>query len=379
MSTPELRRGPLPSLTGMRFVAAFLVFFTHSVMLAGLFADDGVARTLGNPALASGFVGVSFFFVLSGFVLTWSAREGDTRRGFWRRRFFKIYPVHFVAWTASALLGLTAASLILEVANLPALFLLHALPPIPFSINEPSWSLSVEAVFYLLFPWLFAWVRRIPAARLWLCASLLVAAIFSVALVVTVAIPSEPGLGIVDMTRPQFWLVYTFPPIRAIEFVLGMVMARIVQTGRWVPIRLGPAIALVVAAFACQIVVARVPYGVVAPVIVPLALLIPAAATADLTGRPTWFSTPWMQWLGRISYAFFMIHYLVLYFGHVLLLGGRAYPTPVAVGVLLVALAATIGLSYLMYRYVEQPAMRRWSRPSPKPRMPEGADVSGQP
>jgi peptidoglycan/LPS O-acetylase OafA/YrhL len=40
--------------------------------------------------------GVSFFFVLSGFVLTWSARPDDIATGFWRRRIARIYPVHLV-------------------------------------------------------------------------------------------------------------------------------------------------------------------------------------------------------------------------------------------------------------------------------------------
>src|SRR3712207_2880383 len=94
-STAEAPRVALPSLTGMRFVAAFMVFCGHA-MAENLFGDDSVNRALVNPALAGSFTGVSFFFVLSGFVLTWSARDDDTKRRFWRRRFWRIYPVHLV-------------------------------------------------------------------------------------------------------------------------------------------------------------------------------------------------------------------------------------------------------------------------------------------
>ena len=53
----------------------------------------------------SGAVGVSFFFVLSGFVLTWLARPGETAHRVWRRRAAKIYPNHAVTW-AVALAGM---------------------------------------------------------------------------------------------------------------------------------------------------------------------------------------------------------------------------------------------------------------------------------
>jgi peptidoglycan/LPS O-acetylase OafA/YrhL len=41
-------------------------------------------------------VGVSSFFALSGFVLTWSLRAADTKRAFYRRRFARVYPLHFL-------------------------------------------------------------------------------------------------------------------------------------------------------------------------------------------------------------------------------------------------------------------------------------------
>src|ERR687894_524914 len=59
----------LPSLTGLRFVAAFLVFGFH-LHVAHLL-DEGVAGTVMELVFGQGAVGVSFFFILSGFVLTW--------------------------------------------------------------------------------------------------------------------------------------------------------------------------------------------------------------------------------------------------------------------------------------------------------------------
>src|ERR1700759_5048424 len=93
----------LPSLTGLRFVAAFLVF-TSDVTATKLFSDQGLSDFLSRYVSRSGCLGVRFFFVLSGFILTWNAKAGDPPGRFYRRRLVKIYPNHFVTWLAGLLL-----------------------------------------------------------------------------------------------------------------------------------------------------------------------------------------------------------------------------------------------------------------------------------
>lgn len=70
----------LHSLTGLRFVAAFLVFVAHSA--ESFRAGDTTDLRAPWRFLFLGGVGVSFFFVLSGFVLTWSHCEGDRPSAF---------------------------------------------------------------------------------------------------------------------------------------------------------------------------------------------------------------------------------------------------------------------------------------------------------
>ena len=80
----------LDSLTGLRWWAAFAVFCYHMMNFAPVPGLGAVAR-YGNH-------GVAFFFVLSGFVLTWSARiSGTTVANFYWRRLARIYPAHVVA------------------------------------------------------------------------------------------------------------------------------------------------------------------------------------------------------------------------------------------------------------------------------------------
>src|SRR5690606_41368269 len=96
-ATPE-RSSRLPSLTGLRFFAAFLVFLFH-LSLLDAYSTDGEGHGPFASALRNGgWAGVTFFFILSGFVLTWSVRDGDTPRAFWAPRLGKLLPNHGVAF-----------------------------------------------------------------------------------------------------------------------------------------------------------------------------------------------------------------------------------------------------------------------------------------
>src|ERR1700743_685613 len=101
-SGPRNKRVPPPP--GVRFPAALLVFVYHSSLLIptiAVFGYTALGAHYATIAANAGALGVSFFFVLSGFVLTWTParpnRAHDTPRAFWRRRFVKIYPNYVVA------------------------------------------------------------------------------------------------------------------------------------------------------------------------------------------------------------------------------------------------------------------------------------------
>ena len=80
----------LDSLTGLRWWAAFAVFCYHMMSFAPVPGLGAVAR-FGNH-------GVAFFFLLSGFVLTWSAGiSGTAVANFYWRRLARIYPAHVLA------------------------------------------------------------------------------------------------------------------------------------------------------------------------------------------------------------------------------------------------------------------------------------------
>lgn len=337
----------LPSLTGLRFVAAFLVFCFH-ISVSGLLAPSSTQHAFARLA-GAGAVGVSFFFVLSGFVLAWSARRGDTARAFWRRRAAKIYPNYVVAFVISVI-GLYATGhavgFLVGAANLGLVQAWWPDPGVYFGANSVSWSLACEAFFYALFPALLPVLRRIRPERLWASAAVCAAAVFAVP-VVAALLPAER----------HYWFVYIFPPVRLLEFVLGILMALVVQSGRWPRIPVWSVGVLLVVAYAVT------PYfppdaETSAVTLIPFALLIPAVAVADVEGKRSVWRSRSAVWLGEISFAFYLVHQSVI----VDLMRGLdaqgsapAKASALAVGALVLSLA----LAGLMHRFVEVPAMRR--------------------
>src|SRR3954447_9661773 len=166
----------LQSLTALRFFAALSVVLTHTGWIAT--ADRSV-----KDVLDLGYVGVSFFFVLSGFVLTWSMSPTRTRRRFYFLRFARIWPLHAVT---TAYVGLFIAEKfwipsgtgIAAVVTATQAFSTHN--HTCYGLNGVSWSLSCEAFFYLLFPFV---VTRLLGRPTRLLAALAVVDVMAMALI----------------------------------------------------------------------------------------------------------------------------------------------------------------------------------------------------
>ncbi|WP_170220963.1 acyltransferase family protein [Amycolatopsis cihanbeyliensis] len=357
----------------MRFLAVIAVFLYHSYYLQP-FGDTGVSKVAEFLFSKANGIGVSFFFILSGFVLAWSVRANDTPARFWRRRVVKIYPNHVVTWLIALVLAFSVGQALTGAQIFSNLFLVQAWFPsmeIMFSLNEVSWSLACEIFFYLMFPVLFVLAKKIPAARLWLCVGVVIAAIFALIFVATL-LPQD------GMDTWQGWLLYTLPPARALEFVVGILMARIVIAKRWIPLGLGPAFLLLAAGYGALLLTPS-PYHAVAPTIIPLALIIPAAATADLRNLPSFLRGRVFVWLGEISFAFYLVHRLVQMYGE-MALGDpeQTWGTAQAIGLLAVSFVISLLLAWLLHITVERPMMKRFaSSKKPKPENRPGPDKVG--
>ena len=204
---PLSRYMMLDSLTILRAPAALLVFFYH------ITHDTVWARWL--PGAATGYVGVALFFVLSGFVLTWSYKPADGAKKFYLRRFARVYPLHlFFFALALAILVLTqkAPSAGATISNL---ILLQAWVPnwdYIFSVNAVSWSLSCEAFFYACTPLMLYWLsHRSERARY---------AVLTGWFLLTASVASAVSLT----SNYADVVVYANPLLRSGEFALGMLL-----------------------------------------------------------------------------------------------------------------------------------------------------------
>ena len=149
-------RGRLPSLTGLRIFGSVAVVLCH---VGNGFAN---ARSL-TVAEAYGYAGVSFFFMLSGFVLAWSDTPQSARR-FWWLRFARIWPLQFVMMAFAYTVISSHVKSPGPLGHVAQLLLLQAwVPDNPTYAggNGVTWSLSVEMFFYLVFPLAIMLLRRL--------------------------------------------------------------------------------------------------------------------------------------------------------------------------------------------------------------------------
>lgn len=367
-SRPAPSLASLPSLTGLRFYAATAVFICHvTTANMGLFPGE-TGKEIGQFFNVAGGLGVSFFFILSGFILTWSARPSDTPRLFMRRRVVKLFPNHLVTF-ALALVVYAGATITSWKQWLPNLFLVQTWswdPSVTFSVNQPSWSLGCELVFYLSFPLLYRAVNKISPARLWAWALAFLAAIYAIPVFASAVLPSDVRLPGWQTNEIQNWFVYNLPPVRMLEFVLGMLLARIVLTDRWVGVRLWQAVVLCAIAYGVAVNVPLL-YALCAVWAAPIGLLIAAAAVSDVRAERSPFRGPVMKWLGEVSFAVYLLQASVLIGAerHFLSKHGP-YTFAEGLGLSLLAWVVTTALAYLLYALVERPTMKRFSRPRRK-------------
>jgi peptidoglycan/LPS O-acetylase OafA/YrhL len=358
------------SLTGFRFLAAGAVLLHHT--LAPTLLSQGLVHLPGTRRLAVvGYVGVTAFFVLSGFVLAWSWDDRRTRSGFYGRRFARVWPLHALTFLAVVAfvepvvggVGGTSTSAGRAVAGLA---LVHGWVPQPlwyFAGNGPSWSLSCEAFFYALLPFLVPVLRRSGRRA----AAVTVVASFAGLLAVPLLLRATT-----DGTYTLLSLA-VFPGYRVGEFLIGVVLGWAVRGG-WRPAwSLAQAAVLTGAAYLAAAWLAgpvffsdvrrdRALGNLYADlfVVLPVAALLAALATRDLEGRPTWLARPLPVLLGGASFAFYLVHVPVIQ-----LLGeipredrsvGRGLPA------LVVATGLSLLLALVLHRFVERPAERALRR-----------------
>ncbi|MFE5401259.1 acyltransferase family protein [Streptomyces sp. NPDC056580] len=363
----------LHSLTGLRWIAALAVFLNHVGTLLPL--PDA------RPVLILGSSGVTFFFVLSGFVLTWTYTAGDRALPFYGRRFARVWPVLLVGVLVPLLLQLPDAAPgrgeeLIRMA-LSAVLLYQAWVPghILGSTNPVTWSLACEAFFYAVFPFVVRLAVRRPQSlrRLGGAAVALVLVGWGVKLWLWDAYPPQipPAFTGVD---GLIFGVYS-PIARVWEFLLGVVAAAALRKGWRLPLSVASATVLLAGGFLALWVLRFETwrlftiYDALPQVTAPLyALLVVAVAQRDLAGGASWLRSRPMVALGEWSYAFYLLHFTVLFEFASAVFDRKSvmefYMRPAGAswtnaGYAALALVISIAVSAILYQFYERPVERR--------------------
>jgi peptidoglycan/LPS O-acetylase OafA/YrhL len=295
----------LPQLTFTRFLAALLIVLFHIP-----------SRTLHNipllgPILDKAQVAVSYFFLLSGFILVMANASGTSlpksisKRQFWINRFARIYPLYLVAllvtWLLVQLTGKVSYSdpsylgiLATEMTLLQA-WVQTWVP----TLNYPGWSLSVEAFFYLIFPFLYQWLVTcksrqivIVGVLIWL-ANQLIYKFFT------------------DNTSLEIFRLY-FPVLHLGTFVVG-VCTGILTLRHWqtllrkkstiTALLVGVTLLFAYLIGSDSIVMYYYHNGLFAPLFVVFILFL----TVQQGTLARWLSLPKLVYLGEISYGIYLL------------------------------------------------------------------------
>lgn len=371
----------VPALDGVRGVAILLVLAMHS--LAQLHAVGWMA-----PAVAlsrAGWVGVDLFFVLSGYLITGILLETRGAAGYFRsfyaRRWLRIWPLYLLALTALTAVSWWAPGLWRADA---AWFLREAPWFWSHTVNLRSalwggiavnpygagtyWSLGVEEQFYLVWPFVVAWIAPRRLAKVCLL----------------LAVGSAVTRTLLLATGTARGVTYTFPLTHLDGLALGSALAAAVRVGllpawlrRWgawladAP-RLVLTYVLMVTGFTFIAQAGHAGAGQTIGLAVGScwgALVLAAIVTAHAdTPLARALSAPWLVWIGVRSYGLYVIHHPVLFCtGRILQAAWPAVPAAFAYGT---GVAVSFALAWASWRWWETPwlSLKRYvPRPAPAP------------
>lgn len=342
-------------LTSLRFFFALMVFLSHLWFLQD---ESAFYRHLYDDVFYEGYIGVSFFFILSGFVLGYSYHDkildGKIKFSqFWLARFARIYPLHLL--TLLVAVPLSFGGNATEWINRFVLnvFLVQSFVPsddIYFYFNSVSWSISDEWFFYAMFPFLVFLMMRKRYVK------------FLPLLILLIPI----SLMLVKESYHEKYF-YINPLLRIGDFIIGKLLYRVYRKRKDIEVLNNRTMANI-AEVSCILLLGlflyfhnEIPQGFRYSCYYwpPMIILIYTFAYArgfisDLLSKST------LVFLGEISFGFYMIHMLVLRYYQYL-------PTKLSFlkGILpanhtaaLVIFGISLMLSITIYKFYEMPANR---------------------
>ncbi len=372
MTATVQQRHYYPGLDSLRALAAISVLATHTSFWTGQYVNGFFG------AMTARFdIGVAFFFVLSGFLLSVPflsaiAHENprpSTGRYFWKRA-LRIVPLAVIV-TVVALALLTDNRQLGFWSWVQALTLstIYVDGTLPAGLTH-MWSLSTEVAFYLLLPLFMAFLARLVCRRRWnpLGIMAVLVALSAVTVVWLAAIaPHRAGAGqwlpgyftwfgvgiafaIIVVDRRMPGRSDAWPTLRSLAaqpgacWVMALALFAVVTTPAGGP-------TLLIAATHTETITKNLLYAVIAGLVV-----LPSVLGSEDSPYARRLAHPALRHIGHISYGIFCVHLLVIHgLAHAVdyeLFTGRGWQLFTA------TLLISLVLAEIAYRVIERPTMR---------------------
>ncbi len=349
----DVKRTMLDPLTSLRFFAALTVFTWH---LRGL-----LTLPLVNW-VQTGYLGVSFFYVLSGFIMAYvyteKLRDGNSRsiKQFYISRVAKLWPVHLLTFALSLPLVFVFGQYIVSShaggrllwAALSDVTLTQAWIPnngFNFSFNGVAWSLSVEVFFYAVFPAIIYAFGRFRQSLTTKRLVVMMGVLWAVTMLIYISIPATM----------DDWRFYILPIARLPDFLMGILVgltflsmrkgkASTFKKGRGTRYELATLALLVVMIGVSGFMPQSIRFSVWLLPLWACVMFVFAHQSGRVSRVLSWRP---LVFMGEASFSFYMIHQLVIRY---MSLGHWA---PVVT--VLLSLATAMLLSGLIYILFEEP------------------------
>jgi peptidoglycan/LPS O-acetylase OafA/YrhL len=340
----------LVQLSATRLIGALLVLVSHAGLTFLLLFPGGARTPYRLLGLALAPV-VSYFFCLTGFVITWSYAGRLDVRTFYRGRIGRLVPTNLLYLLVGSLVVLWYGADLHHLAVVLGALMLQGWVfdgNVVLGPNPAAWSLSVDVFFYALFPLLLPLVLALNRRARFALVGVLV--LLQVALAVTSDLSHQTGY--------LFQVAY-FPASRLPEFLLGMIAALELRGGRLPQVSLRWATAGGAASLlAARLLIGHHPaYEWSAVAAVPSVVLIVALAQADLAGRTTFLARPALVQAGHWTFALFMLQVPVMRI--MFKLSGKTHDVALEYLLALSSAVICVLLAWAQYTWFEQPLDRR--------------------
>lgn len=325
------------TLTSLRLFFALLVFISHLEIISEKFS---------RHIFTEGYVGVSFFFILSGFIIAYNysdkVQSPEQKRKYYIARFARIYPLHLLTLVvAFAILLPPLGSPSTWVKLITSATLTNAFIPRSdffFALNSPAWSLCCEQFFYITFPLIATSVKSRKNI-------LIILSIYTAAIIIGSQLTPE------GYTK-GLW--YVNPITRYADFIVGIAIYRIYRTidkeklGRWQATMLECASIVLFLLFYIyaeeveKIYRYNIYYWLPTAAVILVFSLQKGLLSSFLSKRIFVIG-------GEISFGIYLTHFFIIN------AVGRYESTADAIMCSIAILAATIIISYASLRYFEKP------------------------